>query len=367
MRLPNAIKKSIYKALAVGLTVVASQPYRASAQAVLNAAGNRIAAGQADSPAVNVQYQEWHDATRDRDIPVKLYLPKDLARPCPIVVFSHGLGGSREAAPYLGNYWAAHGYVGVFIQHPGSDESFWKPGLDGSGQNPPLRDKAALLGKFREQLKDPMHAVNRTQDVHFVIDQLERLNASDPSLRGKLDLSELAIAGHSFGSWTALAASGQQFVTRAGRTISSVDPRIKAAIYLSPTPPRNSADPKGTFGAIKIPGLHLTGTADVSPVNDTKAEERRIAFDNISQSDQYLVILNGADHMVFGGGGARAARFLNRNVEEDELHRKLTEETSTAFLDAYLKHDQHAKDWLTKTAPSYLKPYGTYEMKAAMR
>ena len=42
------------------------------------------------------------------------------------MLFSHGLGGSREGSAFLGKHWAARGYVVVFLQHPGSDESVWK-------------------------------------------------------------------------------------------------------------------------------------------------------------------------------------------------------------------------------------------------
>lgn len=300
-----------------------------------------------------VKYDQWRNENQDRVIPVKIYMPENIKAPLPVVVFSHGLGGSREAAIYLGNYWAEHGYIGVFIQHPGSDESFWKPSVD--PKNPPTRQE--LLGKFRNQVGNPIHAVNRAADVHFVLDELERMNASDPDLKGKMDLNEIAIAGHSYGSWTALTASGQKLITPRGRDMSSGDPRIKCAIYLSPTAPKQGQDPAVVFGDIKIPGLHFTGTKDDSPVNDTKAESRRIAFDNITKSDQYLLILNDADHGVFGGRQRRAMK------PEDAIHQELTEKTSTAFLDAYLKHDEKAKQWLQRTAPGYLKPYGAYEVK----
>ncbi len=301
-----------------------------------------------------VDYQDWKDQTRSRVLPVKLYVPPDLSKPLPVVIFSHGLGGSREAATYLGNYWAEHGYICVFIQHPGSDESFWRPSFD-----PKTTDRSALMGKFRETLANPMHAVNRGNDVHFVLDQLERLNSSDSHLKGKLDLNEIAIAGHSYGSWTALTASGQRFFAREKNGFSSGDRRIKAAIYLSPTPPRRGQDPMQVYGAITIPGMHFTGTEDSSPVNDTKPEERRTAFDNISKSDQYLIILNGADHGVFGGRKRLMAR------PADEKFQEITERVSTAFLDAYLKHDGNAKQWLTQSAPSYIRPSGTYETKRA--
>ncbi len=314
-----------------------------------SASENRVYAGDSSDTVI---YQQWSDTARNRTIPVKFYLPKDMTKPLPVVIFSHGLGGSREAATYLGNYWAEHGYIGVFVQHPGSDESFWRPSF-----NPRNTSRDQLMGKFRQTLADPSHAVNRGNDVHFVLDQLEKINATDPSLKGKFNLKEIAIAGHSFGSWTALTASGQCFFSKGANGFSSGDSRIKAAIYLSPTPPRKGQDPAQVYGSIAIPGFHFTGTLDSSPVNNTNAADRRIAFDNITKSDQYLVILNGADHGVFGG----RKRFMQK--PNDEKHQEVTERLSTAFLDAYLRNDSKAKEWLAQSAPSYVKPFGTYEMK----
>jgi predicted dienelactone hydrolase len=65
------------------------------------------------------------DAKRSRDIPIRIYLP-GRAAPSPVVIFSHGLGGTRAGSEYLGDHWAQRGYVVVFVQHPGSDDSVWK-------------------------------------------------------------------------------------------------------------------------------------------------------------------------------------------------------------------------------------------------
>jgi len=305
--------------------------------------------------AVQTVYQDWTDSRRNRTLPVKIYLPQFKGAAFPVVVFSHGLVGSREAAVYLGNYWAERGYVAVFIQHPGSDESFWKPHAVAG-----ITTRESLMPEFKKTVANPMHALNRAQDVHFVIDKLTELNKTDKELAGKMNLNALAIAGHSYGSWTALTASGQNLFTPDGRSMSSADARIKAAIYLSPTPPRKNQDPSAVFSNIKIPGLHFTGTIDSSPVNDTTAGERRVAFDNIVKSDQYLVILEGADHMVFNGGRRAAPKAI------DQKHHEIIEETTTKFLDAYLKKDGAALTWLKGAgARDELKGNGTYEFKAA--
>ncbi|MDZ4837766.1 MAG: hypothetical protein SGJ27_28615 [Candidatus Melainabacteria bacterium] len=323
-----------------------------SAQSLHCSASPALAASPA---AVQTLYEDWSDNKRDRTLPVKIYLPKQIDHPLPVVVFSHGLGGSREAAVYLGNYWAEHGYIGVFMQHPGSDESFWKPTAV-LGQT----TRQTLMPEFKKTLANPMHALNRAQDVHSIIDKLTELNKTHAQLSGKMDLNAIAIAGHSYGSWTALTASGQNIVTPAGRNISSPDPRVKAAIFLSPTAPKKNQDPDAVFGSIKIPCLHFTGTADSSPVNDTPASDRRVAYDHISNGDQFLVILNDADHMVFNGG----RRAVPKQI--DSKHHELIEMTTTKFLDAYIKKDSSALQWLRGVgAKNELAGNGTYEYKLA--
>lgn len=63
--------------------------------------------------------------SQNRKVPIKVYLPSGDS-PTPVVLFSHGLGGSREGFKHGGEHWARRGYVAVFLQHPGSDESVWR-------------------------------------------------------------------------------------------------------------------------------------------------------------------------------------------------------------------------------------------------
>src|SRR6266849_1411763 len=75
---------------------------------------------------VEVVRYEWLDQRRERKVPSKIYFPKEGAGPFPVIIFSHGLGGSREGYEYLGRHWAASGYVSVHLQHPGSDNAVWE-------------------------------------------------------------------------------------------------------------------------------------------------------------------------------------------------------------------------------------------------
>src|SRR3990167_3541328 len=59
------------------------------------------------------------------EAPVRVFVPGGKGA-FPVILFSHGLGGSREGNRFLGEHWARRGYVAVFLQHPGSDTGVWK-------------------------------------------------------------------------------------------------------------------------------------------------------------------------------------------------------------------------------------------------
>src|SRR5690242_18941048 len=50
---------------------------------------------------------DWRDDARDRSVPAKLYLPQAASerQRVPLIVFSYGIGGSRNGYSYLGRWW----------------------------------------------------------------------------------------------------------------------------------------------------------------------------------------------------------------------------------------------------------------------
>jgi len=274
---------------------------------------------------------DWKDAKRDRAVPLKIYYPADLAKPAPLIVFSHGLGGTREGYEYLGRQWAGYGYISLHIQHLGSDDAVW-------------RGKANPMEAMRQAAADPQNAVNRARDVSFAIDEMARSNAQPGPFQGRVDLGRIGVAGHSFGANTALVAAGQTFILPSGQTLGYADPRIKAAIPMSAPVPRRRDDLDRAFGGVAVPCLHMTGTLDDSPIGETKAADRRLPFDHIARADQYLVIFIGGDHMVFSGRPRNAAP---ERGAKDSLFQALIRQATTAFWDAYLKGDTQAGSWLS--------------------
>ncbi len=168
-----------------------------------------------------------------------------------------------------------------------------------------------------------------------------------------MNLNEIAMSGHSFGAGTTLNAAGQSYGP--GRNMR--DDRVKAALYLCP-PVMGKLPPDQAYGSIKIPGLLLTGTEDNSPIRETKAADRRIPFDGIKAPHQYLVNFNGANHATFGGTSFRGISGSDARFHE------MIEVVSTKFLDATLKNDKSAWQWLdSQQAVSYFGNEAKYERK----
>jgi len=120
------------------------------------------------------------DKERNRVVPYKLYLPVEIEGKAPIVIFSHGLGGSYDAAPYLGAALAENGYLAIFIQHHGSDKSLWEGTAPGQ-----------IAKKLGKAISSPRVSANRYQDLIFIIDELERQNKGGGPLEGKIDLDRV--------------------------------------------------------------------------------------------------------------------------------------------------------------------------------
>ena len=286
------------------------------------------AGGQAAS--VEIRRGEWRDEARGgRIVPYKLYVPRG-AGPFPTIVHSHGLGGSREASTYILQAVAEAGFLVASLQHAGSDSAL----QIGAGGSEAALAAAGARGMTAEA------AQARYGDVPFAIDQLARDSHRPGPLRGKIDLSRLGMSGHSYGALSTLVAVGQRVPGARGRSFA--ERRIKAAIAYSPNKPRND-DPKAAFATVRTPILHFTGTEDTSPFDlERSAFERTTPYQAIDGADQFLIILNGGDHAVFGG-----RRTVSGQLKPtDPAHMALIQAETIRFWRAYLADDNQARQAL---------------------
>jgi len=274
------------------------------------------------------------DAKRRREIPVRVYLPP-ASTAAPVVLFSHGLGGSRKGCTYLGTHWAARGYAAVFLQHPGSDEAVWKDA-------PPRARRATL-----ERAASTRNFLLRMGDVPAVLDQLAAWNERESNpLRGRLDVTRVGMSGHSFGAVTTQAVSGQAFGGRTPRP----DPRIRAALLFSPSIPKRGG-PAAAFGGVRIPWMLMTGTRDESAIGRTDVAARRAVYPAL-RCEKYELVLHDAEHSAFTDR-ALPGEAQKRNPN----HHRVILALSTAFWDAALRDSDPARAWLRGDGPrSILQP-----------
>ena len=285
---------------------------------------------------VEVLRFEWKDSARSREVPVKIYLPKDITKPSPVIIFSHGLGGSREGYEYVGRHWAGCGFVSVHVQHQGSDDSVWKKA-----------EPNRRMNSLRDATLNPSNTIDRPRDISFVIDQLERA-----PFRERLDLGHIGAAGHSYGGFTVMAIAGQALGPRRSRELA--DPRVKAVIQMSAPVPRGDRDADAAYARITMPVFHMTGTKDDSPIGDTKPEQRRIPYDHMTAAETCLLIFKDGDHMVFSG--------VTRPGDK-EFHRHICA-SSTAWWDAHLRGNADARKWLMEGGfKEVLGDGGTFEVR----
>jgi predicted dienelactone hydrolase len=271
----------------------------------------------------------WRDPQRDREVPVRLYAPERLTRRWPLVIFSPGLGSSRDGYAYLGRHWAGHGYLAVHLTHPGTDAAALR-GPDGRMPKP-----------IKAFLAEVPHRIDRPRDVSFVLDQLARR----PAWSERIDWGRIAVAGHSFGAYTALALVGLTVDLPERPNSSFADERVRAAIAMSPPGDGKFGLHANSWAAVSRPVMSLTGTKDIE-YGVGSAARRRTTFDRCPGPDQYLLTIQGATHSTFDD----QRDVLIKVRPTDPAHHAYIRMATTAFLDAYLGDDQQAARWLVADA-----------------
>ena len=261
---------------------------------------------------------DWTDTTRSRPVPVRLYLPADApAGGLPLVLFSHGLGGSRRGYSYLGSHFARNGMASLHVQHIGSDRALW-------GGSP-----LALAARLQAAARDS-EALDRVADLRFALDRL-LAGGADLSLPTAVDPRRIVVAGHSYGANTALLASGAR-VQRDGREIPLRDERLRAAILISAPPFYGEGAMEPILRPLQLPTLHVTATGDDIQVPGyfSSYADRVAVFEAIGSQPKALAVFQGGSHSIFTDRALTGGAELNPRVKS------ATQELTLAFLRSVL-------------------------------
>lgn len=270
---------------------------------------------------------DWLDSVRQRAVPVRLYLPKSNAADSPgkvqaswpLVIFSHGIGGSRHGYKWFGQHMARHGIASLHLQHVGSDLNLWRG-------NP-----LGLVGRLQDAAKES-EALARVQDLRFALDTLLASN-----LGPSFDPQRIVAAGHSYGANTTLLAAGAR-VQRASGLMDFADERIRGAIVISAPPFYGESDLAPILEPIKVPSLHITATEDVIriPGYFSGADDRLKVFDATGSEHKWLAVYAGGSHSMF------TDRTRTGGAELNPLVKQATQSLALAFLRAVWDDDHQA-------------------------
>lgn len=233
----------------------------------------------------------------------------------PLVVISHGNGGSHLLYRSISSYLAVNGYIVAMPEHHGNNRN------DNSLEN------------TNENL------VSRPRHITLTIDDLLSENGFGQSITA----NHIAVIGHSMGGYTALALAGGLPRTREGQIIEvSPDRRVKAIVLLAP----GVGWFVNSLEKVTVPILLLTAEHDpITP--DWNAE---IILNFIPDRAQVIFRkIAGAGHFSFLSPFPAAMKNPNflpstdpEGFDREEFHRQLPSEI-LVFLNNKFAEEQHSK------------------------
>ncbi len=255
-----------------------------------------------------------------------------------IVIFCHGLGSSGAAYGGLTDAWVKQGYM---VIHPTFADSIFsvakaKPDLGLDPDDPNLVLWARQLPRVRptmfQILHDPKYWLDRIRIVQLVLKQLDAvLKATGVNGRGL----PMAIAGHSFGAYTAQLLAGVEIDLPEGAR-NFREKRFAAALILSGQGRGQQGLRAGSWDQMTGPVLTVTGKKDGGAKGQDwhwKCEPYELA----PAGSKALAVLDDAGHYL--GGMTPEGHTIPYQLEALTL-------VTTAFLDAHVLKRPAARNWL---------------------
>ncbi len=264
------------------------------------------------------------DRARNKQLQVRVTYPRDAAGPRPLIVFAHGAWASNENYQPLVEHWASHGYIVLQANH-----------RDSTALGTTQRDQSV----FRDWRERP-------EDVHLMLDSLDRIEGAAPELAGLIDRSRIGVGGHSYGAHTAQLVAGTRILdVRSQRAVSLGDERVDAALLMSPQGRGQLLDERA-WDSLQVPMMVMTGSMDPGRGGDG-VSWRLDPFIFAASEDKHLLFIDGAYH-DFGGatGGTMSGSRAHPNADIV----RYTLSASIAFWDAYLLDSAQALGYLESDA-----------------
>jgi predicted dienelactone hydrolase len=290
--------------------------------------------------------------------------------PYPLVVLSHGFSQSAPGLSATAEHYASYGFIVFAPEHTERFDFEWT--------------------------EQAQATIDRPLDIKQTVDYAEELTAPGGEMAGLIDMEHVAVVGHSYGGYTALAAAGGQY-DMAGYTarcagLPADDPLV--ALLCTPLVPKEAemaaragldsipeglwpsfGDPRVTaiipmagdsymfdqagLAPVTVPMMAIGGTADTGTpyLWGTKP-----SYDYVSSEQKALVTFVDAEHTIFitpcrnqpwMNGHPAYGFFCLDPVWDRDRALDLIHHFSTAFLLDTLKGDQAAHAALLPDAVNF--------------
>lgn len=279
------------------------------------------------------------------------------AAPYPLVVYSHGFASNAAWVHGLLEHYASYGFIVLAPEHREQFDVDWT--------------------------EMPPSSIDRPRAIKQVLDDAEQMNAPGGLMAGLVDMQHVAVIGHSYGGYTALAMAGAQYDLDAFHarcaTLAEDDPNLfycnlfmpreadlAARAGLDPMPEGlwpSFGDPRVTailplagdaylfdqagLAQITVPMMAIGGTADTGTPYTWGS---RPTYDYAASARKTLVTFVGGEHFIMASCDSMPwwsatpfyAWVCFDPVWDKDRSIDLINHFSTAFLLAELKGDAEA-------------------------
>jgi dienelactone hydrolase len=306
----------------------------------------------------------------------------------PLVVYLPGLGEAGNAGEAWRKAWAQAGYAVLSVQLQAADRTTWS-------SNAARRGDFSVIAK--ERYAAPAVSA-RMQALTALLSELRKRADAGDAQTARLDLTRIALAGYDIGAYSAMLAAGELPPGDAAPRQQTLP--ISAVIALSPYADFSGHPFSERYRAITGPVLSVSGYEDVDALGAVSSSSTRKApFEYMPSHDGYLLWLVSGSHSTLSGaarpapgesvandsaksadadhasqpsgsrhgrrGGGGSASNKERSADsgggmqaesptERAINTAVVGDVTTAFLDAYLKKDSIAQEWLHKDARRWI-------------
>lgn len=327
---------------------------------------------------------------------INLAQPKRLGK-YPLVIYLPGLGESSEAGIKFRNTWATSGFAVISIQLLKDDETI-------------LATPAAREGDFsyiRHDRYSPEVVSSRMLALSKLFEYLKKGIVDGDEKLSNIDIGHIGVIGFDIGANSAMIVAGEESQSVSGLKLPL---KVSAVVALSPYADFSGSSFDARFRNINLPVLSITGDADDDSHGLVPITLHQAPFQYMPTGNKYLLLLADASHAVIGNrtqsndffsaeksdeGSKKSEnessdkssgkRRSNRNGKQSSsndsgnsagpakrppagptqqaLMEVAIEQISTVFLNAYVRNDPLAMDWLKNKAQPWLGNIGQLKDK----